>query len=63
MRSHNEEIILMTPPLSDVTERISLEDLAMLSILMDEILRIVDCRTYDFNITSDTQLRKGRHIV
>jgi len=44
---------MMTPPLSDLTERISPEDLALIGYLLDEILSIVNCRTYDFNIASD----------
>jgi len=45
---------MMTPRLSDTKERISPEDLALTGYLLDEILSIVNCRTYAFNITSDT---------
>jgi len=43
----------MTPRLSDLTERISPEDIALAGYLLDEILTMVNCRTYAFYITSD----------
>ena len=45
---------MMTPKLSDKRERISLEDIALTSFLLDELLAITDCRTYDLFIASDT---------
>ena len=53
----------MTYRLSDKREVISLEDLALAQRALDLIWKLPGGRTYDFNITSDTQLRKGRHIV
>ena len=44
---------MMTPKLSDKIERISLEDLATVRYHLDEILMIINCRTYGFNIASD----------
>jgi len=43
----------MTPRLSDKQERISLEDIALSGLLLDEILEFANCRTYDLFITSD----------
>jgi len=45
---------MMTPKLSDSKERISLEDIALSGYLLDELLAITNCRTYDFFIASDT---------
>ena len=45
---------MMTPRLSDKSERISPEDIALSAYLLDEILMIVNCRTYAFHITSDS---------
>ncbi len=59
MRSHDEEMTMMTPPLSDLSERISPEDIALVGYLLDEILTMVNCRTYAFNITSDTLTDRG----
>ncbi len=50
---------MMTPPLSDLSERISPEDIALVGYLLDEILTMVNCRTYAFNITSDKFLNQG----
>ncbi len=61
MRAHDEE--MMTHKRSCTCEVISLEDLALAHWLFDSYSRIIDCRTYDFNITSDTRLRKGGHTV
>ncbi len=44
----------MTPRLSDIGERISPEDVALAHYLLDEILEITRCRTYTFDITSDS---------
>ncbi len=45
---------MMTPRLSDKQERISLEDIALSGYLLDELLAITNCRTYDLFIASDT---------
>ncbi len=45
---------MMTPRLSDKQERISLEDIALTSFLLDELLDLTNCRTYDLFIASDT---------
>ncbi len=45
---------MMTPRLSDPKERISLEDIALSGLLLDEILSTLCLRTYDLFITSDT---------
>ncbi len=49
----------MTPRLSDKSERISPEDIALCGYLLDEILELTNCRTYAFNITSDTLTDRG----
>ncbi len=43
----------MTPPLSDKSERISPEDIALADFYFN-IIRMTGWRTYAFNITSDT---------
>ncbi len=44
----------MTHPLSCSCERISPEDVAVVQRVIEILLRNSDCRTYDFNITSDS---------
>ena len=44
---------MMTPRLADCSERISLEDIALSGLLLDEILSTLSLRTYDLFITSD----------
>ena len=48
----------MTAKLSDTRERISLEDLAVTGLLLEEILEICNCRTYDLFITSDSDTHR-----
>ncbi len=58
-----DEEMTLTPKLSDKKERISLEDLVWTEVHLNDLMRMAHCRTYAFHITSDTQLRTGRHIV
>ncbi len=44
----------MTLKINNSQERISLEDLALAHYLVDEILEELNCKTYEFYITSDT---------
>ncbi len=44
----------MTHRIDCECERISPEDIALSAYLMDEILELVNCRTYELYIASDT---------
>ena len=44
----------MTHKISCNCERISPEDIALSAYLMDEIMELVNCRTYELFIASDT---------
>ncbi len=53
MRTHDEEMTGLTHKMDCECERISLEDIALTGYLLDELLAITGCRTYDLFIASD----------